>query len=162
MNISYTSRDKRVQSKQKRRHRQKERYIDYHAEAYYRALKRIEEEKQNVTTEEVCVEKEERTTTQTIMLFLKLVFRPGSLDTEFKTLDPLSFDIPSRSYEFYSVPRTRFNHKTQFIPLERLIFPETFFTQLASDLKMKVGDNINRDSPVENHLKIPNEMRVMN
>jgi len=85
MNISYTSRDKRVRSKRNRRHRQKERYIDYHAEAYYQALKRIEEEKQNVVTEEVCVEKEERTTIQTIMLFLKLVFRPGSLNTEFKT-----------------------------------------------------------------------------
>ena len=84
MNISYTSRDKRVQSKRNRRYRQKERYIEYHAEAYYRALKRIEEEKQNVVTEEVCVKKEERTTIQTILLFLRLVFCPGSLDTEFK------------------------------------------------------------------------------
>lgn len=83
--ISYTSLDRRRLRKQERQVQQKERYIDYHAEAYYRALKRIEEEKETSIAEEPYVAHETRTTIQTVKLFLKLVFFPKRLASELKT-----------------------------------------------------------------------------
>lgn len=83
-NVPHTGHNKRHLYKRNRHFQNKEKYINYHAEAYYRALKRIEEERQTSVTEEICVKQEKRSTMQTIRLFLKLVFRPNSLASELK------------------------------------------------------------------------------